>query len=111
MDLDEEGENAAIPMVQTVRDKFAGYTRKEVEGARRARKLHRPGPATQVRQCSETRWVVRAKAPYSEIVKYNLLTFLMPMQSFVHLCHADRVNGCEVNLNGWSPLTSPSQHR
>ena len=39
MDLDEEGENAAIPMVQTVRDKFAGYTRKEVEGARRARKL------------------------------------------------------------------------
>ena len=39
VDLDEEGENAAILMIQTVRDKFAGYTRQEVEGAIRARKL------------------------------------------------------------------------
>jgi hypothetical protein len=39
VDLDDEEENAAIIMVQTVREQYTGYTRREVERAIAARKL------------------------------------------------------------------------
>ena len=39
VNLDEENENAGVLMVQTVREKYAGYTRREVERAIQARKL------------------------------------------------------------------------